>query len=80
MKKDLTSSEYWYDFGRMMPVEKPTPKEAADYVISLHVQIDKLKQEVQEANHKRKLAIQQFEQFALEVSNLAHKHRSTVDY
>lgn len=80
MKKDLTSSEYWYDFGRMLPVEKPTPKEAADYVCSLHVKIDALKKELAQAENKRKIAIQQFKQFALEVSNLAHKHQSTVDY
>lgn len=80
VKKDFTSGAYWDAFGRMLPVEKPTPKEAADYVTKLHVEIDNLKRELLEAEKKRKLAIQQFQQFALEVSNLANKHSSMVDY
>ena len=80
MKKDLTNLGYWDAFGRMLPVEKPTPKEAADYVIKLHGEIDNLKRELLEVEKKRKLAIQQFQQFTLEVANLANKHSSCVDY
>lgn len=79
MKKNLDSLEYWDAFGRGLPVEKPFPKEAADYVVSLHIKIDKLEKEKKDALFHEKIAKQQFSQFCLEVSNLAMKHERSLN-
>lgn len=77
MKKDLTSSEYWHYFGQrqLKPDELPLPKEAADYVMGLHVKMADKDREISELKNQLKIKDQKFDLFALEVTNLATKAR-----
>ena len=73
MKKDLNNVEYWDRFGRGILLDKPTPKEAADKIIELIVENDRLKKEISDKDSKLKIAAQQFSTFAMEVANTVNK-------
>lgn len=78
MKKDLDSGAYWDAFGRglLKPEDRPEPKEAADHIIKLMVQIKKAEDETAKARHEAKCAKQQFGVFAMEVGNIARKYET----
>jgi hypothetical protein len=74
--KDFGSAEYWTLFGRglLAPDIRPTIQEAADYIFSLRSKVEKANEETAKAQHETKCANQQFQIFAMEVSNLANKY------
>jgi hypothetical protein len=76
MKKDLSSAEFWDAFGRgvVFGDNKPTPREAADTILALMVELAAEKRKTAQAEHEAKCANQQFKVFAMEVFNLARKY------
>lgn len=76
MKKDFNSGAYWDRFGRglLNPEDRPETHEAADFIISLFVRLEKSAQEVAAAKKAEKIAKQQFSVFVMEVSNVARKY------
>ncbi len=77
-KAKFQDGSYWDRFANMQlgVDERPTPKEAADFILSMMSEVEKMKKEVHAANQEAKCAHQEFRNFALEVSNLADKRRS----
>lgn len=77
-KARFSDPKFWDSFGKnMIPADqRPTISEAADFVITLFVQLEAAKKEIAAASLEAKCAHQEFRNFALEVANLADKRRT----
>jgi hypothetical protein len=79
-KPTMRDGRFWDLFGRglLSPEDRPTPQAAADFVVELLVEGDKLRKEIADLQHKRKCDAQQFDVFLMEVSNVANRYNKPV--